>query len=129
MLGQKNKISVRELWLQMRGIENAFRAYSDILNGLAEIAPSKYELHVDLEDAVWTVLNGPFVRDCNDPPWCKTIPAKVAANFSKLQERVGAVSEALGAVVAKTDKDREFEFYVSEVPGTSWSGQSSHSNN
>ena len=122
-------ISIRELWLQMRGIENAFRTYSDALNGIAGTKPDSYEFRFDVDGATYAVLAPPFERDCPNPPWCTLAPAKTATGFGKLKERVEAVATALQALIATVQGETPIEFYVSEVPGTSWSGQASHSNN
>jgi hypothetical protein len=123
MASETKQITIRELWLQMRGIENAFRYYSDALNGVASVAPKGYDTPVPVPDKTYTVISAPFEHDCTNPPWCKISFERFAANFGKLQERIGAISVALESMHGFVPDGTLLDFYMSEVPGTSWSGQ------
>lgn len=129
MASETKQITIRELWIQMRGIENAFRFYSDALNGVAYSSPKSYDYPVPIDEPTYTALTAPYEIDCIDPPWCRTTPRKVAKNFGKLEERIDAMAIVLRALLDTLPGDKPIDFYMSEVPGTSWSGQPSPGRN
>ena len=132
MLSNKNRISLRELWIQMRGVENAFRFYSDALNGIAKIDRVSYDFVMDIDSKTWESLNQAIVKDpppCTNPPWCKTDPRGLLTDFGRIEERVASISRVMEALRAKINDDPSFGFYMSELPGTQWSGHSTPARN
>src|SRR5207245_1538302 len=70
MASETKQITIRELWTQMRGIENAFRFYSDVLNGVAYSSPRSYDSTISVDDQTYTTLTSAYEQDCVNPPWC-----------------------------------------------------------
>jgi hypothetical protein len=129
MASDQNQITIRELWIQLRGIENAFRFYSDALNAVASIKGNSYETRTTVDVDTHGILSNGFIIDCINFPWCHIKPHRIAATFGALAKRVVAMDKALQTLISSLPVDEEIGFYFSEMPGIQSKGEPSPTRN
>jgi hypothetical protein len=129
MASDQDQITIRELWIQLRGIENAFRFHSDALNGIASIKGKSYETRTTVDVDTRRILGNAFIIDCITFPWCHIKPSIIAARFATLAERVVAMNKALQTLISSLEVDEEIGFYFSESPGIQSKGEPSPTRN
>ncbi|NIM19856.1 MAG: hypothetical protein GTO51_06385 [Candidatus Latescibacteria bacterium] len=123
------KITVEELWDIIRGLENSYRYFSDILGALMQELPRGKDYPIEVSDDIIETLKGGWPRFCL-PPLCRKALPDVVFDIKETGGKGGAAGEAVDALVKQLaeppGKIRELDFYASEVPGTRWPDKSAY---
>ena len=128
----KEYVTIEELWLKIRGLENAFRYYADVVAAMAKDPAYKDMLRERIEihsQVAQQAMAETFPHEDEPirkppppcPPWCSL----TRKEFLDGLQRVAAISSAVTGVLSnialeRGGKDVPIDIYVSELPGTHW---------
>ncbi len=136
-------ISLEELWLKCRGVENSFRYYSDVIAAVGKDLKSRGLLSSGIpvsDPAVQAALELAFptgddeplpkVPPIRCPPWCRVVAGDAIEGLGRvgrIADAVTKVGSALMVIRAHSPGGGEaLHVYVSELPGTHWGHMREH---
>ncbi len=126
-------IMLDELWLKCRGVENAFRYYSDVLAAVGHDLKSRGLLPSGIPVTDPAARDGiqltfPSVEhsvgpeEC--PPWChisSPLTIEGLGTLSRIADAVTKVGVTLMEIRAQaTGGGEHLKVYITEIPGTHW---------
>ena len=116
-------LTARDIWAQYRGCENALRSYGDAFaHFMLRSGEAGLDASISLDRATEDPLIQVFPDRCR-PPFCKKAFSVVVDDMRQIAAKINALVDATAAFAALPENRREDSgHYVSEVPGTSWTG-------
>ncbi len=109
--------NIVDLWRTLRGLENSYRYYGDVIAGIIQHHPQGENLDFEVRK-----LPVPGWMNLCLPPMCRRLMLEISDELGFMAGKAQDVKEVVDDLIRKLNADSppmtEVEFFASELPGT-----------